>query len=108
MFNIADDSNVRNNNFTALVLEKFDAHRQLCETNAANFGKLWAEKMSTELCLADEQMTLVESVMSQSIVGVREFNENLLNEIVQPMLNVITEQNAKLMAKESLMFEMVS
>lgn len=64
--------------------------------------------MTEELRLTDEQMGLIESIISQSVVGVREFNEGFLNEMITPMVNAINEQNEKLLQKESFMLEMVS
>lgn len=103
-----DNSTSRSNNFAAVVYEKFDAQRQLCENNSENFKKMLAETMTDELRLTDEQMIRIESVISQSIGGVQEFNERLMQEMMKPMLSVINEQNANLLEKESIMLEMVS
>lgn len=108
MISFPDNSTSRSNNFSAVVYEKFDAQRQLCESNSANFKKMLAETMTEDLRLTDEQMIRIESVISQSIVGVQEFNERLMQEMMKPMLSAINEQNANLLEKESLMLEMVS
>lgn len=88
--------------------EKWDAHRRLCEVNSGNFKIILAEQMTEELRLTDEQVSAIERIFSQSIVGVQEFNEGLLKGIMEPMLAGLDEQNGILLEKESLLLEMVS
>lgn len=80
----------------------------MCETNLGNFKNLLAEQMTEELRLTDEQVSAVERVISQSIVGVQEFNEGLLKEMLTSMLAEMDAQSGKLLEKESLLVEMVS
>lgn len=91
-----------------MLNEKFNAQRQLCETTSENLKKMLAETLTEELRLTDEQMNRIESVVGQCIIGVRVFKESLLNEMMQPMLSAIDEQNAKLLEKEFRIVEMVS
>lgn len=91
-----------------MVYKKFASQDQLCETSIENLKQLLEEKMSQELRLTEEQMILVESVISESIVDIRDFHQGLMEEMLKPLLNIINEQNAKLLEKESLILEMVS
>lgn len=91
-----------------MVFEKFAAQHQLCEIKIKNFKKLLEEKLTQELRLTDEQMILVESVINQSIGDIGQFHQGLLEDMLMPLLNIINEQNSKLLDKESLILEMVS
>ncbi|KAJ6622378.1 Kinesin-like protein Klp61F [Pseudolycoriella hygida] len=94
-----EKSTARNNLFTVEVLDKCGAQRQLSEHNQTSFKNILDEKMTEELRSTDEQIALVESVFTQNIQTVREFNDGLSNEMLKSMLDAIKEQQTNLLEK---------